>query len=75
MHFYGKLIGKARSRLEAIDINVIRKRNQLSGIQRSMLIESITVAKIEDALKSIGDLKAPGVDDFNSKFLKLLGTL
>lgn len=35
-----------------------------------MLIDHVSLVEIEDALKSIEDLKFPGVDEYNSKFFK-----
>ncbi|XP_058775015.1 uncharacterized protein LOC131649265 [Vicia villosa] len=70
IHFYRKLMGTAHNNLEAVDIQVLRKGKQLSNSCRLDLIKEITEAEIVAALKSIGDLKAPGVDGYNSKFFK-----
>ncbi|CAK8540590.1 unnamed protein product [Lathyrus sativus] len=37
---------------------------------RVMLVKPITIIEIEKALKSIGDLKAPGIDGFGVKKFK-----
>ncbi|XP_058751951.1 uncharacterized protein LOC131625068 [Vicia villosa] len=70
LQFYGRLMGIAQHNLEAVDIRALRKGKKLSSNQRNMLIDHVTVAEIRDALNSIEDLKAPGVDGYNSKFFK-----
>ena len=48
----------------------MREGPQLTNDQRSMLVMPISENDIVEALKNIGDLKAPGVDGFGAKFFK-----
>lgn len=70
LHFYGNLMGSTQKNLQVVDIMVLRKGKQLSKDQRTGLIKEVTENEIVKALDSIGDLKAPGVDGYNSKFFK-----
>lgn len=57
-----------------IDTIVLRKGKQVSVDDGKELSKPISNVKIIQALKSLGDNKASGVDDYNAKFiLKLLG--
>jgi hypothetical protein len=67
---YGNLMGKADTNLEGIDIVAMREGPQLTNDQRMMLIAPIQDAEIFKALKSIGDLKAPGLDGYGAMFFK-----
>ena len=55
-----------------MDIVAIRNGKQLDRIQRAELVKMVEIEEIEAALKSIGDLKAPGVDGFGAKFFKAM---
>lgn len=75
LDFNGKFLGTTESNMEGIDTIVIRNGQQLTINQRSMLISHISAHEIEKALKSIGDLKSPGVVGMDPKFSRLLGAL
>lgn len=68
--FYGKLMETAEINLQGVDIVAIRRGNQVENTRRRMVIAPITIKEIEEALKSIGELKAPGIDEYGSKFFK-----
>lgn len=70
LNFYGKLLGETHEKLKSVDIVAIRNGKQLDRIQRAELVKMVDIEEIEVALKSIGDLKAPGVDGFGAKFFK-----
>lgn len=70
LNFYGKLLGETHEKLKSVDIVAIRNAKQLDRIQRAELVKMVDIEEIEVALKSIGDLKAPGVDGFGAKFFK-----
>ncbi|KHN06941.1 Transposon TX1 putative 149 kDa protein, partial [Glycine soja] len=70
MRFYGDLMGREEPNLDSVDINIMRKGCQLNFDQRKYLIGRITDEEIDKALKSIGDLKAPGIDGYGAKFFK-----
>ena len=70
LNFYGKLLGETHEKLKSVDIVAIRNGKQLDRIQRAELVKMVEIEEIEAALKSIGDLKAPGVDGFGAKFFK-----
>jgi hypothetical protein len=67
---YGKLMGKADTNLMGIDIVAMRAGPQFTGDQREMLVSPIQEDEIYTALKSIGDLKAPGLDGYGAMFFK-----
>ncbi|KAI5385305.1 hypothetical protein KIW84_072053 [Lathyrus oleraceus] len=69
--FYGNLMGKANEELIGIDLVVMRGGPQLINDQRSMPVRPISEHEILQALKGIGDLKAPGVDGFGAKFFNV----
>ena len=73
MEFYGNLMGEEDNNLNHIDIDAMRKGNQLNMVPREFLICNIYVQEIEKALKGIGDTKAPGIDVYGANFLKLVG--
>lgn len=58
---HGKLMGTAEPTLDGVDIVAMRREKQLNMEEREMLIRFVSVNEIEDALKSIRDLKAPCV--------------
>ena len=70
MRFYGDLMGREEPNLDSVDINIMRKGCQLNFDQRKYLIGRITDEEIDKALKSIGDLKVPGIDGYGAKFFK-----
>ena len=70
LNFYGKLLGETHEKLKSVDIVAIRNGKQLDRIQRAELVKMVEIEEIEAALKSIGDLKAPGVDGYGAKFFK-----
>lgn len=70
LRFYGSLTGAARNLTAGVDITVLKRGNQLNMGQRELLVRPVEVDEIEAALNSIGDMTAPGVDGFGSKFIK-----
>ncbi|XP_021852263.2 uncharacterized protein [Spinacia oleracea] len=68
--FYVNLIGTAAPLLTSIDIDLVRKGNQLSAAAAEDLIQPVTNMEIDAALKGIDNNKAPGIDGFNSLFFK-----
>ncbi|PNY02575.1 hypothetical protein L195_g025887 [Trifolium pratense] len=70
LSLYGNLMGKADTNLEGIDIVAMRDGPQITNDQKELLLAPIMEDEILRALKSIGDLKAPGMDGFGAKFFK-----
>ncbi|XP_058748416.1 uncharacterized protein LOC131621394 [Vicia villosa] len=70
IRFYEDLIGKNTNHLRHIDVEVMRVGAQLSHTHQTELILPVAEKEIMDALKSIGDTKAPGIDGYRSKFFK-----
>lgn len=68
LRFYGSLVGTDNITIEGVDINHLRQGKQMNMEQRQMVGKLIKTEEIEGALKSIGNLKAPGVDGFGAKF-------
>lgn len=68
MNFYSNLMGKADHRLYHIDVDSMRKGNQLNVEQRDLLIKSVTTKEIEDALKGMRDLNTLGLDGYGANF-------
>jgi hypothetical protein len=71
LRFYGDLVGTSSQRLLHVDIAAIRNGTQLLEAHQNSLIQPITDQEIWNALKDIGDTKAPGIDGFNSKNFKV----
>jgi hypothetical protein len=71
LRFYGDLVGTSSQRLLHVDIAAIRNGTQLQEVHQNSLIQPITDQEIWNALKDIGDTKAPGIDGFNSKNFKV----
>lgn len=70
LEFYKDLVGTAATRIEGIDITVMRNGPQVCCEHAESLIRPVTRLEIQDALNGIGDLKAPGLDGYNAKFFK-----
>ena len=70
VNFYKNLLGSAARRLDSVDLDTIRNGSQLSQSQKLELIKPVSRDEIYSALKEMNDVKAPGIDDFNSKFFK-----
>lgn len=68
--FYRKLLGSAASSLSAVHIPTLGSGNKLSTSVRNWLSREVTTIEIDQALKSIGDDKAPGLDGLNVVFFK-----
>lgn len=68
--FYTKLMGIRAESLPSIDLQTIRTRRQLSYEARTALSQPVTHAKIDHALFSMDDSKAPRLDGFNALFFK-----
>ncbi|CAK8568197.1 unnamed protein product [Lathyrus sativus] len=63
-------MGSANNNLNEINIVAIKEGPRLSNEHMRMLEMPVTEAKFTQALNSIGDLKAPGVDGYGAKFFK-----
>lgn len=70
LDFYGQLMGNAQPVMEGIDIEAMRYGNNLERDQRCMLNNPVTEKEVLQALKSLGDLKAPDPDGYGAKFFK-----
>ncbi|XP_058726677.1 uncharacterized protein LOC131598046 [Vicia villosa] len=70
LNFYSNLVGTASDNLDHVDIMTLRNGTQLREEQRVELEQPITENEITNALKRIGDNKAPGIDGYNAKFYK-----
>ncbi|CAK8577867.1 unnamed protein product [Lathyrus sativus] len=68
--FYISLMGKSSNELNHVDIEALRRENQLNIEQKEILVSPITVIEMEEALQGIGDLKSPGGDGYGSKIFK-----
>lgn len=53
-----------------MDIDAIRREPLLSYEKANSLILPVTESEVWQALKGIGDCKAPGVDGYNASFFK-----
>jgi hypothetical protein len=71
LHLYGNLMGKAETNLIGIDIVAMRDGPQITNDQSEFLVAPVREDEILRALKSIGDLKAPGLDGFGANFFKV----
>ncbi|XP_021727809.1 uncharacterized protein LOC110694913 [Chenopodium quinoa] len=56
--------------LPAVDLVTMRRGKQLSSVAQSYLIQHVSHAEIDAALKGIDNTKAPCIDGFNSFFFK-----
>lgn len=65
-----KLLGLAASRLPMVNTPIIIDGTRLSVAARNFLNAEITNDEIDNALKGIGDGKAPGLDGYNAVFFK-----
>lgn len=70
LRFYRDLVGTSAFNLQGVNIPYLRKGKQVTRAAGLLLIQNVTEAEIWDALKGIGDTKAPGIDGFNSFFFK-----
>ena len=68
--FYKKLLGSAAQSLPAVHIPTLRSGSTLSIPAKQWLSREVTTLEIDQALKGIGDDKAPGLDGFNAVFFK-----
>ncbi|XP_056695746.1 uncharacterized protein [Spinacia oleracea] len=68
--FYKELVGSAADNLVGIDLDVVRKGNQLTANAAQGLVVPVTNEEIDVALAGINIHKAPGLDGFNSFFFK-----
>lgn len=68
MNFYKKLIVQKAHSLKGIDSKMLRRGKWIRNDKGHDLVKLVTNDEIMEALKSIGDSKAPGVDGYNSKF-------
>ncbi|XP_021736151.1 uncharacterized protein LOC110702704 [Chenopodium quinoa] len=68
--FYKSLLGTQAPWLPVVDLVTVRRGKKLSSIAQSYLIQPVSHAEIDTALKGIDNTKAPGIDGFNSFFFK-----
>ncbi|XP_056688153.1 uncharacterized protein [Spinacia oleracea] len=68
--FYKEFLGSAASSLPSVHLPTLRKGPTLSASARRWLVRQITKSQIDQALKSIGDDKAPSLDGLNAVFFK-----
>lgn len=66
-------MGSSAPVLPGIDLPTIRKGPFIDGSAGINLCAPVTTDEIDQALFSIADDKAPGIDGFNAVFLKKLG--
>lgn len=71
LHFYTQLVGTCDGISRGIDVEALRNGKQLGRMHGDSRIRPVTDKEIWEALKSIGEAKAPGIDGFNSKFFKV----
>ncbi|XP_058746559.1 uncharacterized protein LOC131619487 [Vicia villosa] len=70
LRFYTKLVGTNSNSLLHIDIDAIRKGAQLQHHHVESLTAPVSNLEILQALKSIGENKAPCIDGYTSMFFK-----
>ncbi|CAJ2644791.1 unnamed protein product [Trifolium pratense] len=68
LRFYEDLVGTPSQRLLHVDVAAIRNGTQLQEIHQSSLTQPMTDQEIWNALKNIGDTKAPGIDGFKASW-------
>ncbi|KAI5382052.1 hypothetical protein KIW84_UN0213 [Lathyrus oleraceus] len=68
LQFYAKLVGTKSLNLRCIDITTVRNGKTLDRESACQLIRPVEEGEVWNALKSIGQNKAPGVDGFNAYF-------
>lgn len=67
------MMGKIESNnIQHLDVEAMREGNQLNMLQREVLTARVAEIDIVDALKDIGDLKAPVLDGFGEKKFKAI---
>ncbi|XP_019258406.1 PREDICTED: uncharacterized protein LOC109236665 [Nicotiana attenuata] len=64
--FYKSLMGTSAHVLLAVDKMVMRKGPTLTKQHQQDLIAKVTCQEIDEALKGIGNDKAPGIDGYNA---------
>lgn len=70
LKFYGVLVVTSTQSLLHVDITTLRSGAQLQGEHKEKLAKPIIEQEIWNALKNIGDDKAPCIDGFNAKVFK-----
>ncbi|CAK8530947.1 unnamed protein product [Lathyrus sativus] len=70
LSFYTNLICTNASELKGIDIAAARRGTTISVEKALRLIRPVDEGEIWNALNSIGNCKAPGIDGFNAHFFK-----
>lgn len=70
VHFHEDLVDKSSPNLRHVDIVALTNDVQLQEFNKNQLIQPIQDPEIWEALKGIGENKAPGIDGFTSKFFK-----
>lgn len=64
-------MGTKYSNMNGIEIDTMRRGNQVPNVISQDLQKPLTTIEIEQALKQIGDMKAPGLDGYSEKFYKV----
>ncbi|XP_048502797.1 uncharacterized protein LOC125498606 [Beta vulgaris subsp. vulgaris] len=70
MHFETGLLGTATQELPGVDIALVRAGAQVQHADVRYLIQPVTHDEIDLALHNIDQIKALGIDGFNSLFFK-----
>lgn len=68
-------MGQKEKKLDGINIAVTRGGPQITHDQIEILTTTVTDTKIKQALDGIGDNKAPGIDGYNARFFKDIGSV
>lgn len=68
--FYKNLLGQNKDHMPVVRPELLQERPTFDRSQQLNLIKSFTADEVEQALKNVGDSKAPGEDGFNSFFFK-----
>ncbi|XP_059306453.1 uncharacterized protein LOC132057879 [Lycium ferocissimum] len=71
--FYNNLLGTTNQAIPAIQPHMLNNEPTLTREQQTELIKPFSAVDVYQALKDIGDMKAPCIDGFNSCFLKKRG--
>lgn len=68
--FYMQIMGSAASELPMVDQNIVERGPVLSSQQQSGLCGPCSILEVKEALFSMDETKAPGMDGFNVCFFK-----
>lgn len=70
MSFYQGLLGTPANTDLAVDRQVVMQGPVLTIAHKRELLKVVSAEEVLDALKSIGDNKAPGLDGYSARFFK-----